>query len=113
MQLLEDCGNPNLKLLLDTFHMNIEEIDIVAAIRTAGHHLGYLHFADSNRLAPGQGHLDFFSIINVMDEIGYRGTIGVEILPHPDDLTAMRQAGSYLRTLLDRSAQETEPDKDR
>ena len=100
MQLLEEVGDEELKLLLDTFHMNIEETDLSSAILATGSQLGYLHFADSNRYAPGQGHLDFQTLMRTIEQVGYQGAIGVEILPYPDDLTAIRQAGSFLSHLL-------------
>ncbi|NLD73090.1 MAG: sugar phosphate isomerase/epimerase, partial [Chloroflexi bacterium] len=62
--------------------------------------VGYVHFADSNRLAPGQGHLDFPAILAVLGEIGYDGWVTAEILPHPDPDAAARAAIDYLRTLI-------------
>jgi sugar phosphate isomerase/epimerase len=108
LQLLEEVGDTDLKLLLDTFHMNIEEIDLAAAIQEVGNRLGYLHFADSNRYAPGQGHLDFQSVIQAMKQVGYQGVITAEILPYPDDLTALRQAGMFFRKLMDKPSPEGE-----
>jgi sugar phosphate isomerase/epimerase len=60
---LNEINVPSAKLLLDTFHMNIEEASIPEAIRAAGDKLGYVHFADNTRHAPGQGQTDFNSII--------------------------------------------------
>lgn len=96
-----DCaqGKPSAGLLLDTFHMNIEEADITAALSQAGRRLGYLHVADSNRRAPGQGHLDFPAVLRTLSDIGYTGVVTAEILPVPDDATAVRQAGDYLTSL--------------
>jgi RpiB/LacA/LacB family sugar-phosphate isomerase len=99
LALLEEVGNPELRLLLDTFHMNIEEPGIDAALQTAGDRLGYVHVADSNRYAPGQGHIDFLSVLHTLAEIGYEGPVTAEILPVPDDMTAMQQAGSFLTSL--------------
>jgi D-psicose/D-tagatose/L-ribulose 3-epimerase len=50
-----EVGNPNVKILLDTFHMNIEEDNMGDAIREAGHLLGHLHCGEGNRKVPGQG----------------------------------------------------------
>lgn len=72
-----------LKLLIDTFHMNIEEPCIYESIRKARPHLGHVHFADSNRWPPGRGHLDFGRIIQTLTEIGYGGFISMEMLPKP------------------------------
>lgn len=95
LQALELIKLPNLKLLLDTFHMNIEEANSVEAIRLAGDHLGYIHFADNTRHAPGQGQIDFSSILQVLDEINFSGPIISEILPIPDDLTALRNTADF------------------
>lgn len=99
IELIQNVGHPALKLLLDTFHMNIEEADPLSAIRKASKQLGYIHFADNNRLAPGQGHIDFPAVVKVLTEIGYSGFITAEVLPKPDDATALLQTGRYLHTL--------------
>jgi len=100
LRLIEDIGHPGVKLLLDTFHMNIEEADPCATIRKVGSRLGYMHFADNNRLAPGQGHIDFPALLRALAEIGYSGFISAEILPIPDDATALKQTGQYLHSLI-------------
>jgi sugar phosphate isomerase/epimerase len=91
LALLDEVGDPELKLLLDTFHMNIEEPDINVALQMAGNHLGYVHVADSN--------IDFLSVLHTLAEIGYEGPVTAEILPVPDDMTAMQQAGRFLKSL--------------
>ena len=101
-ELIEACGCGNVKLLLDTFHMNIEEPSIEDSIRKAGEHLGYIHFADSNRHAPGMGHTAFESILETLTEIGYAGPIVLEILPWPDDEQAAVQGITCMRQLLER-----------
>ncbi len=50
-------------MMLDTFHMNIEEADICLSMEKYVKKLGYFHVADSNRLYPGAGHIDFSSIV--------------------------------------------------
>jgi len=50
-------GSPNAKILLDTFHMNIEENFIGEAIEKAGDKLGHFHVGENNRLPPGYGHI--------------------------------------------------------
>jgi sugar phosphate isomerase/epimerase len=99
IQLLDEISEPSVRLALDTFHMNIEEVNISASIQSVGNRLGYIHFADSNRLAPGQGHTDFAQVMHALTSIHYQGVIAVEILPIPDDTTAIRQAGAYLRKI--------------
>jgi len=100
LELIEAIGHPCVKLLLDTFHMNIEETDPCASIRKAGQQLGYIHFADSNRQAPGRGHINFPAILKALVDIDYHGYITAEILPIPDDATALIHTGQYLHSLM-------------
>jgi sugar phosphate isomerase/epimerase len=69
---------PQIKIMADFFHMNIEEADINAALRAAGNHLAYVHVADNNRLQPGLGHIDFRSGFAALKAIGYNGFLGFE-----------------------------------
>jgi sugar phosphate isomerase/epimerase len=89
--------NSSVRLLADLFHMNIEEVDISAAIRAAGSHLGHLHFVDSNRRAAGYGHLDYAPIVAALREIGYNGYASAEALPWPDSHTAAKQTITAFR----------------
>ncbi len=81
----------NVKLLSDLFHMNIEEIDIAAALREAGSLVGHVHFADSNRQAIGFGHTNIPPIIEALRSIGYAGYLSAEVLPLPDSFHAAQQ----------------------
>lgn len=101
LELIENIGNPHIKLLLDTFHMNIEEINLCKTIRTAGKQLGYVHFADSNRRAPGWGHIDFSAILEALKDIGFQGFITAEILPIPNDARALQQTRKFFHSLLE------------
>lgn len=92
--------SPALGVLADTFHMNIEEGSIDAGLRAAGASLRHVHVADSNRRAPGWGHLDFAAILGVLGEIGFDGFLSAEVLPHPDPVSAARQTITHLRPLL-------------
>ncbi len=96
---LETNHLENVVLLADLFHMNIEEPDLPAAIREAGHHIGHVHFADSNRQAMGFGHTDAASIIKALRDISYTGYRSAEILPLPDPDAAARRTISTIRSL--------------
>ena len=100
LEVLDRIGSPRLKLLLDTFHMNIEEGDILASFRRAAPHLGHVHLADSNRQAPGHGHLDVRGVLQVLREANYQGYIAFEVLPLPDPRQAAEDAIRTVRTLL-------------
>lgn len=98
--LLEKVSMENLKLMPDVFHMNIEDVTIGGELVKHIDHIAYMHFADSNRRAPGQGHIDFRDMLDKLRSVGYDGWIGVEILPVPDPDTAARQAIEFLGPLI-------------
>jgi sugar phosphate isomerase/epimerase len=87
---LDERHIPNCLILADLFHMNIEERDPADALRAIAPRLGHVHFADSNREAPGHGHSDPASILAVLRDIRYQGYLSAEILPLPDAGTAAR-----------------------
>ena len=82
--LIESVQLCNTRLLADTFHMNIEEVSIEAALAAAAKHLGHMHWADSNRRPPCSGHLDFAAIGGTLRSIGYCGSVAFECLPYPN-----------------------------
>ena len=100
LAMIDRLGEPNVKVMPDVFHMNIEDVSIEGSFRQAGARVGYVHLADSNRLAPGQGHLPFTDILAVLAEIGYDGWVTAEILPAPDPDTAASAAIAFLRPIL-------------
>ena len=71
-------GSPNCKILLDAFHMNIEEDSFSGAIRTAGKFLGHVHIGETNRRAPGAGKMAWDEIFGTLREIGYGGAVVME-----------------------------------
>jgi sugar phosphate isomerase/epimerase len=99
LELIKRVRADNFGLLLDTFHMNIEEADIEAGIRQCGSHIFHFHVADSNRWYPGAGHLDFRSILKTLFATGYEGYVSGEFLPKPDTDTSARQAIVNLRQI--------------
>ena len=83
-----EVGTRNLKLLADTFHMNIEE-DSVECLATAKGLIAHVHLADSNRQAPGHGHLDIVRTLDALADAGYAGYLSLEILPIPTPRRAL------------------------
>jgi len=67
--------SPNIGVLLDTYHMNIEENNIGDAIRLVGDKLTSFHTGENNRTAPGRGHLDWDEIFGALADINYKGRI--------------------------------------
>ena len=106
LELIERVGAGNFGLLLDTFHMNIEEPDIQDSIRQTGNRIFHFHVADSNRWHPGAGHLDFRSILTSLYATGYMGFVSGEFLPIPDAATGAQKAIEHLRAVLAALTQE-------
>lgn len=97
--LIRRLGIANLKVLADTFHMNIEETDVATSLRRAGDMLGHVHFVDSNREAPGHGHLDLAAALRTLQEMRYGGYLAFECLPLPDGPAAARDAVTHVRSI--------------
>ena len=99
---VEEIGHPHLGLLVDTFHANIEEASMTECFRQpmrAGR-LWHVHLGDSNRLAPGQGHIDFAGIASVLREGGYNGALSAELLPRPDPDAAAALTIAHMREFI-------------
>ncbi|MDR1626919.1 MAG: sugar phosphate isomerase/epimerase [Spirochaetia bacterium] len=99
-RIIERIGSGGIKLMPDVFHMNIEDATIGGELEKWIDKIGYVHLADSNRLAPGQGHTDFDDIFAHLKKAGYAGWVSVEILPKPEPYTAAQQAAVFLRKYL-------------
>lgn len=87
-EFLKTLQTDNVRLLADLFHMNIEEADLAAAIRSGAGAIGHVHFVDSNRQATGRGHMDFGPIAQALQDINYDGYLSAEAFPIPDSDTA-------------------------
>ncbi len=102
LNLVASLGTTNVKLLVDLFHMNIEETSIPLALRAAGATIGHVHFVDTNRRAAGFGHLDYGSVIGILKEVGYKGYLSAEALPWPDSISAATQTIAKFKELFPR-----------
>ncbi len=92
VQLASDVDMPNVAIMGDLFHMNIEEANIPRAIRDAGKWLRHTHIADNQRDLPGKGHLDWPEIIKALKDIGFTGSLVLEYIPpHADPYFAFRE----------------------
>jgi sugar phosphate isomerase/epimerase len=98
--LVRAVGSPGVRILADTYHMNIEEDDPCAALRSAGDLLGAVHLSDSNRGQPGTGHVPFPAIVGTLREIGFDGVLSVECRLRGEPDQAVRDCGRFLRDLL-------------
>ncbi|PWB56731.1 MAG: hypothetical protein C3F13_00485 [Anaerolineales bacterium] len=100
LELIRQVDANSLGLLLDTFHMNIEEPDIEESIQRAGENIYHFHVADSNRWYPGAGHLDFRKIFKALYSTGYTSWISGEFLPAPNADSAAELAIKTLTRML-------------
>ena len=78
LRLADDIGEDNVLIHLDTYHMNIEEDDLVRPVREVGGRLGYVHIGENHRGYLGSGHLDFTSFFHALADIRYTGPITFE-----------------------------------
>lgn len=95
--LVDEVGSDYLKILLDTFHANIEEKDIPAAIEKLGSRLVHVQANENDRGTPGTGHLDWVGIRRALDKIGYQGGLVIETFGAPSKELA--RAASIWRPL--------------
>lgn len=80
---VREVNEDNVKLMLDTFHMNIEESSMTEAIRQAGPLLGHFHTGEPNRMPPGAGRMPWFEIGLALQSIGYEGPVVMEPFVRP------------------------------
>lgn len=78
LELCDRIGRPNVGLLLDTFHMNIEEKSLSDAIRLAGDRLFHVHTCENDRGTPGTGHVPWNDVFRALHDVGYEGQIVIE-----------------------------------
>lgn len=95
LKFIQQINSDKVKILLDTYHMNIEERDPVDAIRNAGKNLIHLHVADNNRQGIGRGQINFLPIMRTLKQIDYNNTIGIETTaPGPNPFQAIKDKNS-------------------
>lgn len=100
VDLMQKVNRPNMMLMPDIFHMNIEDRSLGPELARHIAFVKYIHLADSNRLAPGQGHLDFPAIFEALLGAGYDGWVSAEILPFPNPDMAARQTAEFLLPMI-------------
>jgi len=95
VRLCREVGNPRLGLLLDTFHMNIEERRIGDAFRAAARHIIHVHTCENDRGAPGSGHIDWIEVRDALRDVGYDGICTIE--SYSPDRPALVERTSFWR----------------
>lgn len=99
VELIERVGHPALKIHLDTFHMNIEEDNSVAAILAAADHIGHVHASASHRGLLGKDQVDWAGVLSALKRINYQGDIIIESFSMDNEVLA--RATSIWRSLYD------------
>ncbi|AGA68317.1 sugar phosphate isomerase/epimerase [Desulfitobacterium dichloroeliminans LMG P-21439] len=98
---LQEQQLPNLYLMLDVFHMNIEDKSIAASLIEAKNQTIHVHLADNHRGVPGTGALNFPEIIRVLKALGYDRYLSMEIEQTPSCYEAAAKAYTYIQKLID------------
>ena len=98
--LIAEAGESGLGILADTYHMNIEEDDLCAALGSVVPVLGAVHLSDSNRAQPGTGHVPFERVIATLRDAGWDGVLSVECRLRGEPAEAVSACGAYLRGLV-------------
>ena len=78
-RMAHQVGHPAVGVLLDTYHMNVEEKGLAAAIRATGDQLVHLHVAENDRGVPGSGHVQWGDIVGALRAVGYDGWATLEM----------------------------------
>lgn len=102
LEVIRAVGSPHIGVLLDTFHVNIEEASLAGAVEQAmvDERLAHVHLGDSNRHAAGWGHFDWQTFLDALRRHGYSGWLSAELFPVPDADEAARQTAAFMRPLL-------------
>jgi sugar phosphate isomerase/epimerase len=100
VELVGACGSPHARVLPDTYHMVIEESDMIGTLRRNAAHIPSLHLSDDNRCFPGLGKIDFAQFLSSLKGIGYAGRVAIEGNVRQDLPADLRATAEYLSPLL-------------
>jgi D-psicose/D-tagatose/L-ribulose 3-epimerase len=97
-----NINDDHFAILLDTYHMNIEEKDFYSCIRKTKIFLKHIHFSDNNRKMPGLGHINFNSIFKALQKVQYTNYIGLEPIIDKNYRIEIRQGLNFLNKISDK-----------
>ncbi|MBM3773734.1 MAG: TIM barrel protein [Acidobacteria bacterium] len=90
--LIRQVGSPRIKLLLDIYHAQVEQGNVIQAIRDSHDLIGHVHVADvPGRHEPGTGELHYGRVAQALREVGYQGVVGMEAWPEGDEEEAIER----------------------
>jgi sugar phosphate isomerase/epimerase len=95
-ELIKQVGLDSVRIAADTYHMNVEEDDLAAALLEAGPYIGHVHASESNRHQPGTGHTDWPGVLRALDTIGYDGYLTLECRPRGEPAAAIATVPAFL-----------------
>lgn len=102
VKVIKDVDNEYFRLMMDIFHLNIEEKDMFETIKNYAEYNIHVHLADNNRRYPGHCGLNFEKIIKAFKEVGYDGAFCTEIFQIPDQESAAIGAVDNLRPIFNK-----------
>ncbi len=102
LNLIDEIGSNNLKLLIDSFHTYLEEDPgyIWDYLEEITQNVAHIHLADCTRRAPGTGHFDFRTFLNIFKKSGYDGFASIETIMKPSFEDVAKESSEYLRSIL-------------
>ena len=98
--IVDRVGYQNFRIMLDVFHMNIQDADIFKEIQRSKGYFSYVHLCDNNRLYPGHCGLDFPKIMQSLHAVDYEDYVSVEVLQFPSGDIALTKSAQCLLPLL-------------
>ena len=100
MGVVEEVDLESLGVMVDFFHANIEDPSLCSALRIADSRLMHIHLCDSNRQAPGTGHIDFTEVLRALSAIGYSAWMSLDCVPpRPDLKTFLTRSIGYMKEI--------------
>ena len=99
-KMVNDVAEENFRLMMDVFHLNIEEKSLLRTIREYSGYNIHVHLADNNRRYPGHCGMDFREILTTFYKAGYNGAFCTEIFQIPNQKCAARGAMAHLGPLF-------------
>lgn len=92
LALVESVDRPSVRIMLDIYHAQIGEGNLIELIRRCGPYIGEVQVADvPGRCEPGTGEINYPAIAKALNDIGYRGTVGLESWASGDDELALNR----------------------
>jgi sugar phosphate isomerase/epimerase len=102
IEFIRSMNTRYVRMLFDVYHAGMEEPSVFASLIVAKDRISWVQVSDSNRRAPGMGHVNFGDIMRVLQALGYNGYVSVECLPAPEPAIAAEAAIRHLRPFMPR-----------